>query len=379
MNDEYRQQQIVKEARSFADEVLRKRASEFDRDERLPRDVIDELAKRRYLLASLPEDCGGLGLNPVYYGFFTEEVGKACCSSRALITVQDSLIGETLLRWGTKEQKNTWLPAIAKAEKIGAFALTEPGVGSDAKRVKTTYKKIGHEYIINGNKKWTSFGAIADFFIVIAAQESEITAFIVESDRPGITISHQRGLLASRAAHVAEIEFQDVTITEDNVIARPGSGFTFIANTALDHGRYSIAWSGLAVAQEALDAMINYAKERTAFGSKIGQFQLIQSMISNAITKIHAARALCIKAGELRASGSREATIETTIAKYFTSKIACDVTTDAVQIHGGNGCSDEYPVERLFREAKVLEIIEGTSQIQQLLIAKYGLRNYGKS
>jgi len=378
MNNESRQQQIVKDAQSFADEALRQRAGEFDREESLPRDIIDELAKRKYLLASLPEDHGGLGLNPVYYGFLTEEIGKACCSTRGLITIQSSLIGETLLRWGTKEQKATWLPAMAKAEKIGAFALTEPEVGTDAKGVQTTYEKIGKEYIINGHKKWTSFGAIADFFIVIAARGTEITAFIVERDRPGIVTSHQKGLLANRAAYIAEIEFQDVNIPEENVIAKPGSGFSFIANTALDHGRYSIAWAGVAVAQEALDSMVKYARERKAFGRKIGEFQLIQSMIGNAVTKIHAARALCIKAGEMRAFGNSDATIETTIAKYFTSKIACEVTTDAVQVHGGNGCSDKYPVERLFREAKVLEIIEGTSQIQQLLIAKYGLRKYGK-
>ncbi|GJQ59590.1 MAG: acyl-CoA dehydrogenase [Candidatus Scalindua sp. AMX11] len=379
MSNESSQQMVVREARLFADEVLRPRAGDFDREEFLPRDIIDELAKRKYLLASLPEADGGLGLDPVYYGFLTEEIGKACCSTRGLITVQSSLIGETLMRWGKKEQKAKWLLPLSNGEKIGAFALTEPGVGTDAKGVQTSYVKRGKEYVLNGTKKWTSFGELADFFIVIAACRTEITAFIVERDRSGITISHQKGLLANRASHLSEIEFQNVTIPEENIIGKPGSGFTFIASTALDHGRYSIAWAGVAIAQEALDSMAKYARERKAFGRKIGEFQLIQMMIGNAVTKTHAARALCIKVGEMRSRGDSNATIETTIAKYFTSQIACEVTTDAVQVHGGNGCSNNYPVERLFREAKVLEIIEGTSQIQQLIIAKYGLRKYGKS
>lgn len=377
MSDDHHQQTIVNEARRFADVVIRPRAAEFDREERLPREFIAELAKKKYLLASLPEADGGLGLNPVFYGFLTEEIGKACCSTRGLITVQSSLIGETLLRWGTKEQKAQWLAPIAKGEKIGAFALTEPEVGTDARGVQTAYEKSNREYVINGRKKWVSFGEIADFFIVIAACRGEITAFLIECDRSGIKTIPQKGLLANRAAHLAEIELRNVRLPEENVIGRPGGGFTFIASTALDHGRYSIAWAGVAIAQEALDAMVTYARERKQFGCKIAEFQLIKEMIGNAVTKIHAARALCIKAGELRTRGDGNAVMETTIAKYFTSKVALEVAIDAVQVHGGNGCSSSFPVERLFREAKVLEIIEGTTQIQQQIIAKYGLRKYG--
>lgn len=377
MSDDLRQQSIISEARRFADEVIRPRAGDFDREERLPGGIIDELAKKKLLLASLPDAEGGLGLDPVYYGFFTEEIGKACCSTRGLITVQSSLIGETLLRWGTKEQKAKWLPAISRGEKIGAFALTEPDVGTDASGVQTAYEKSGKEYVINGRKKWTSFAEIADFFIVIASCGAEITAFIIERDRPGIETYPQKGLLGNRATHLAEIEFRRVRIPAENVIGRPGSGFTFIASTALDHGRYSIAWAGVAIAQEALACMATYARKRKQFGRKIAEFQLIQRMIGNAVTKTHAARALCIKAGEMRTRGDCDAVTETTIAKYFTAKVALEVATDAVQVHGGNGCSRLYPVERLFREAKVLEIIEGTSQIQQQIIAKYGLRKYG--
>lgn len=370
------QKKIVHEVSLFAAKVLRPNAGFFDREERLPRTVIAEMAKNKFLLASLPKEHGGLGLDPVYYGFFTEEIGKACCSTRGLITVQSSLIGETLVRWGTKEQQSYWLSSISEGKKIGAFALTEPGVGTDARGVQTAYEKSGREYIINGRKKWISFAEIADFFIVIATCETKITAFIVERERSGIRILPQKGLLANRAAHIAEIEFKDVRVPEKNIIGKPGSGFSFIVSTALDHGRYSIAWASVGVSQEALDSMVAYASERKQFGRRISEFQLIQRLIANAVAKSLASRALCIKAGELRATGDREAMSETTIAKYFASRVALEVASDAVQVHGGNGCSNLYPVERLFREAKLLEIIEGTSQIQQQIIAKYGLRKY---
>jgi len=378
MSDNNRQQTIVDEARCFADDYLRPRAGNFDREERLPKEIIDEMARRKYLLPSLPEAFGGLGLNPVFYGLFTEEIGKACCSTRGLITVQCSLIGESLLKWGSKEQKLNWLSAISAGEKIGAFAITEPDVGTDARGVQTIYQKKGNEYLINGRKKWISFAEIADFFVVIAAFGSEISAFMVERDRAGITILPQKGLLANRASHIAEIEFQNVRIPVKNIIARPGSGFSFVAGTALDHGRYSIAWAGVAIAQEALDCMARYALRRNQFGRKIAEFQLVQRMIGRAVANTHAARALCLKVGEMRIRNEKDSAAETSIAKYFTSKVAMEVSTDAVQVHGGNGCGNSYPVERLFRESKVLEIIEGTSQIQQQIIAKYGLRKYGK-
>lgn len=370
---------IIQKAKTFADEVLRPRAGEFDREERLPREIIDEMAQRGYLVASLPEAYGGLGIDPVCYGYLTEEIGKACCSTRSLMTVQSSLVGETLVRWGTEEQKTRWLPQVSRGEMLGAFALSEPEIGSDARGVKTIYRQDGKKYILNGRKRWISFAEIAGFYIVIASCESKITAFIVERDRPGVTVYPTKGMLANRAAHLAEIQFADVRIPAENVIGKPGSGFTFVVNNALDHGRYSIAWAGVAIAQESLDCMATYARNRKQFGRKIGEHQLVQIMISNAVAKAHAARAICIKAGEMRSQGKSQAGSETAIAKYFASIIANEIASDAVQTFGGKGCSNRYPVERLFREAKLLEIIEGTSQIMQQIIAKYGLRNYGRT
>lgn len=376
MSDVSRQENIVNEIRRFADEEIRPRAGQFDQNEELPRDIITRLADKKLLLASLPEEYGGLGLEPVHYGFLIEEIGKACCSTVGLITVQSSLVGEALLKWGSEYLKDKWLPLMASGEKIGAFALSEPNIGSNAKAVQTHYEPKGDGFILNGRKKWTSFGDIAGFFIVIASCDSERTAFIVEREFEGLRTSPMKGLLAHRASHIAEIELNDVYVPKENVIGRPGGGFPYVVGTALDHGRYCVAWSGVAIAQEALDAMVTYSRKRKQFDKKVCEFQLIQGIIADAVTKTHAARALCIRAGELRQKGDSNAITETTIAKYFASKVAMEVATDAVQVHGGNGCLNSFPVERLFREAKVLEIIEGTSQIQQQLIAKYGLRQY---
>ncbi|WGU96902.1 acyl-CoA dehydrogenase family protein [Paenibacillus dendritiformis] len=369
--------QVIEEARQFAARELRPLAGEIDASGELPRSLIAKMGERGYLAASWPEEYGGLGLDPVAYGLLTEQIGKACSNTRALLTVQTSLLGETMLRFGTEAQKQLWLPQMARAEKLGAFALSEPLVGSDAKSVQTTYRKDGARYILNGSKKWISFAAIADFFVVIAADAAgHITSFIVEREREGVRVIPMGGMLGNRAVHIAEIQFDEVEVPADNVLGNVGGGFTYVVSTALDHGRYSIAWAGAAIAAEALEAMVTYARSRSQFGEKLHHFQLVKGMIGDAVTKVHAARSLCLSAGELRRNGAEDAIHQTTIAKYFTSKIAVEVTNDTVQIHGGNGCRSDYPAERLFREAKVLEIIEGTSQIQQQVIAQYGLRKY---
>ncbi len=396
MRTDARQQQIIEAAKHFVDQEIRPFASEFEARETLPRELIDNMAAKGYLAASFPEEYGGLGLDPVYYGLLTEEIGKGCSSTRGLLTVHTSLVGETLLRWGSNAQKEQWLTAMAKGQKIAAFALTEPEVGSDAKSVRTAYQREGQTFIINGRKKWITFGDLADVFLVIASKacpescpersdvlslskgrrEGKVTAFLVERKCEGVRTSRIKGLLAGKAAHIAEIEFQNVTVPEENVVGKVGSGFEYIVSSALDHGRYSIAWAGVALAQAAVEAMVSYARKRKQFGQKIYNFQLIKGIIADAVTQTHAARALCLRAGELRKAEHEDAILETTMAKYFSSQVAMKVATDAVQVHGGNGCYNEYPAERLFREAKILEIIEGTSQVQQEMISRYGLRKY---
>ena len=367
---------IINEVRAFTDTEIRPFAKEFEENEAIPNDLIKKMAQMGYLGACFPKEYGGLGLNSIAYGQFTEEVGKACSSVRAILTVHSSLVGETILRWGTQEQKSTIIPAMASGKKIAAFALTEPEVGTDAKSVRTTHKKEGNSYIINGKKKWITLGNIADLFIVISSCEGKITAFLIDRETEGVSTKPIKGLLAGRAAHIAEIEFNNVKVPRENILGKEDNGFSYIVNTALDFGRYSIAWGGLAIAQESLECMVSYSRNRKQFGKGLHTFQLIQGMIGDAVTKVRAARALCLNAGKLRTEKSEDAIMETTIAKYYTSVIANEIAKDAVQVHGGNGCYNEYPVERLFREAKILEIIEGTSQIQQEIIANFGFRRY---
>jgi len=397
---------VVEEAREFAEREIAPRAAEFDRIGVLPRDVIDKLAEKKFLTPNFPDKYGGLGLDPVSYGLFTEEIGKACCSTRSLITVHASLVGETLLRWGKEAQKERWLRAMAAGKKIGAFALSEPEVGSDAGSVKTAYRRGAGGFIVSGRKKWISFGEIADFFVVVASEQPsdgkqataahshsgsqmktgnqpaprsrKVSTFIVERESEGISTRRIPGMLGCRAAHVSEIEFKDVAVPEENLLGKEGAGFPYVAGTALDHGRYSVAWGGVAVAQAALEAMVSFARQRSQFGKKIHEFQLVRGLIGDAVTKTHAARAMCLKAGEMRRDGHREGLHETAMAKYFASEVALEVASDAVQAHGGSGCSQDYPVERFFREAKILQIIEGTSQIQQEMLANFALRKYHK-
>lgn len=370
-------EQIINEVSHFANEEIRPFAKTFDEQGELPDELIQKMATNRYLCASLPTEYGGLGLDPITFGLFTQEIGKACCNTRTLVTVQ-AMVGESLVRFGTIEQKEFWLPCLAKGEKLIAFALTEPFIGSDAKNVETSYVKQGDNYILNGRKKWISFGDRADIFLVIANHKGTSSAFLVERDMLGFSTTRMKGLLASRASYLAEIELSNVEVPSKNLLGKEGTGFTYVVSNALDHGRYSIAWAAVAVAQEAVDLMVTYARGRKQGGRHIYSYQLVQGIIADAVTNIHAARALCLKAGEMRIEKHPDAIIETNIAKYFSSKVAMKVATDCMQILGGNAFSNDYAAERLFREAKVFEVIEGTSQLQQEIIANYGLRAYYK-
>lgn len=378
IHDDPRQLKIVQEAETFAEEEIKPFVSDYEDKGKLPKSLLKKMAEQGYIAATFPQKYGGLELNPIYYGMLTEAIGKVCCSARAALTVQTSLVGETLLRWGNEKQKDEWLPAIASGEKTACFALSEPAIGSNAKAVETTYIQEGTEYLLNGKKKWITLAGVADLFLVIASNAGKVTAFMLERDMPGIRTHPMKGLMASKAAHIAEIELVNVVVPETNIIGRKNGGFNYVCTTALDHGRYSIAWAGLAIAQAAVDAMVTYSRKRHQFDRKICNFQLIQGLIADAVTKLHAARALCLRAGKMRMEKDANAVAETTIAKYYTSQIAMEIASSAVQVHGGNGCWNQYPVERLFREAKIMEIIEGSSQIQQLLIAKYGLNTYYK-
>jgi alkylation response protein AidB-like acyl-CoA dehydrogenase len=367
---------LVAEAKEFVDKSIRPYAGQFDVQGEVPKDVIQAMADKGFLGSILPVEYDGSGLDALTYGYLTEELGKGCNSVRTLLTVHTSLVGETLARLGTAFHKENYLTAIARGEKIACFALSEPGVGTDATAVQTSYVEDSDSFVINGRKKWISYAAIADVFLVFASDSTgAVSAFLVDRVE-GVSTIPMTGMLASRGSHIAEVFFDDVRVPKRNLVGRLGMGFSFVANTALFYGRYSIAWAGVALAHAAVEEMATYARTREQFGKKIGQYQLVQGLIADAVTSLHLARSMCEKVGRLRIADDDQAIMETNIAKYFTSKAAMDITTNAVQVFGGNGCWNIYPVERLFREAKVLEIIEGTSQIQQVMIAEFGINRY---
>lgn len=364
------------EHKEFIKTELSPIVTEIEKSFVYPKDLIKKLAEKKYLTPSFPIEYGGLALSPLEYGNFTLAVGKICQASRALLTVHNSLVGETILRWGSEEQKKDYLFDMSAGEKIGAFALSEPKIGSDAKGVTTKYEKKNDVYIINGKKKWTSFGGIADFFLVIAGNGNNVSSFLVDRNSPGIKVEEMHNLLAGHGVHISQIEFTNVEVPADKLLGGERNGLAYIVSTALDHGRYSIAWGGIAIAQAALEAMVTYARKREQFGEKIYKHDAIQQMIGEATAKLHAARALCEKVAAMRSENDYGSIMETNIAKYITSKAAVEITNAALQVHGGNGCWGDYPVEKLFREARILEIIEGTSQVQEKLIASFALRNY---
>lgn len=374
---ELTQQQQDEQARfrAFVEAEITLHADRFDREERTPPELIRQIAQQGYLGATLPTSHGGGGMDMVTFGLMNEEFGRGCSSLRSLLTVH-SMVTHVLLKWGSKQHKQELLPQLASGELIGAFALSEPNVGSDAKSVETVAEPNGDSYVLNGHKKWITYGQIADVFLLFAQCEGKPTAFLVEANRPGVTVKPISGLLGVRGSMLAEIVFDGCVIPAENLVCRVGFGFSHVAATALDLGRYSVAWGCVGIGQACLDASLRYSSERRQSGVYIRDHQLIQQMITDMIVNVQAARLLCYHAGQLKDKQDLRAVMDTLIAKYFASTTASKAANDAVQLHGANGYSSDYPVQRYLRDAKAMEIIEGSSQIQQITIAKYGYREY---
>lgn len=361
--------------RAFVDEEIVPYANQCDREERTPPELIKKLAQRGYLGAVLPKDCGGSGMDAIAYGLLNEEIGRGCSSLRSLLTVH-SMVAYALLKWGSKFQKEYWIPRLASGEAIAAFGLSEPNVGSDAKAVETKATLSGDSYVLSGQKKWITYGQIADVFLIFAQCEGKPSAFLVEKNSPGLSIKPIFGMLGVKASMLAELHLDNCRIPQENLVCRQGFGFSHVASSALDYGRYSVAWGCVGIAQACLEACIQYTSQRKQFDVYLKDHQLIRQMITEMIANVKAARLLCYQAGYLKDIGAPKSIMETSIAKYFASTMATKVANDAVQIHGGNGCSSEYPVQRYWRDAKIMEIIEGSTQIQQLTIAEYGYQEY---
>ena len=359
------------EFRAFVASEITPYANQFDREERVPQELISKIAARGYLGALVPRNGAEKGMDIITFGLLHEEFGQACSSLRSLLTVHN-MVAHALLRWGSRVQREYWLPRLLSGEVIAAFCLTEPSVGSDATSVETTATLSGDSYLLNGCKKWITFGQIAGLFLVFGQCEGKSAAFLVEKESRGLSIKPINGMLGVRASMLAELHLNDCRVPKENLLGRVGSGFSHVAASALDYGRYSVAWGCVGIAQACVDASLKYAEERKQFGEYLKDHQLIRRMLTNMITNVKAARLLCLHAGYLKEIGDPQAMIETSIAKYFAATNASKAANDAVQIHGANGCSGDFPVERFFRDARIMEIIEGSTQMQQLTIAEFG-------
>jgi glutaryl-CoA dehydrogenase (non-decarboxylating) len=361
--------------RAFVQAEIIPYADRFDQEEMTPPELIQKIAQQGYLGALAPVESGGLGIDMITFGLLNEEFGRGCSSLRSLLTVH-SMMTYAVLRWGNKQQKASWLPRLAAGDVIGAFALSEPNVGSDAKSIETQAELRGNTYVLNGRKKWITYGQIANLYLVFAQCDGRVSAFLVERDTPGFDIRPIQGIIGIRASMTAELFFQDCVIPKENLIGGRGFGLASVATSALDIGRYSVACGCVGIAQACLEASLHYTSERKQFGVYLKDHQLIQQMITNMITNVKAARLLCYNAGYLKDIGAPNTIMETWIAKYFASTSASKIASDAVQIHGANGCSSDYPVQRYWRDTKIMEIIEGSTQIQQTTIATSGYQDF---
>lgn len=379
------EQKAVKEmTRRFADEEIVPLARENDRKCRFPHEIIKKMAPMGLLGGPIPEKYGGAGLDFISHAIVTEEIGRACSSVRTTLSVQVSLVELCILNWGTEEQKQKYLPALCKGELIGCFALTEPGAGSDAANQSTRAILRGDKWALNGTKTWISNAGVADVAILIARTDANtkekhegLTAFIIEcKGEKGYSTRDIENKLGLRSSNTAEIFLEDCELPRNAVLGEVGQGFK-VAMGGLDNGRFSVAAGCVGISQACIDASVKYAKERIQFDRPIGSFQLIQDMIARMVVDTEAARLLVYKAAYVKNKGERS-THETSIAKYFASEAALRAANMAVQIHGGYGYSDEFPVERYLRDARVATIYEGTSEIQKLIIGRdvLGLRAF---
>jgi len=362
-----RQEQFI----AFVDDYIEPTAHITDRNQYMSNQVIKDIIREGYWGTEISNEYGGGDYDMVTYGLFSEEIGRGCSNVRNLLGVQ-GMVSVALSKWGTKDQKDKWLPKMASGEMLSAFALTEPKIGSDAAHINTEAKQKGDTYIINGKKKWISFAQNAHVFLLFAQVEGQVGAFLIERDTPGLAVKPIEDLLGFRGSGLGEITLENCEIPKENLVGKIGFGITYVANYGLLHGRFSTAYGCVGLAQACLDASLKYSNTRMQFGKPIAKHQLIQQMLADMMTEISAARALCLRAGHLHDIGDLNTVLETSMAKYFASTIASKSANNAVQIHGANGVSSDYPVQRYLRDVKIMEIVEGSSQIQQQLIAKYG-------
>jgi len=368
------EQQLIRQtAREFTDKEIVERAKQNARTHHFDLELVKKIADQGYLGAIVPREYGGAGLGYLDYGLVVEEIGRGCSSVRTVISVQTSLVCSAILKWGTEEQKQRYLPKLCSGEWLGCFGLTEPDTGSDAAKQRTRAKKTDTGWVINGAKMWISMGNYAKLALIFAQTDPDkghrgLACFMVDTDQHGYqpsAIEHKMGLHAS---DTAAISLEDVEVSDDQMLGEVGDGFK-VAMSSLDSGRYSVAAGCVGICQGCVEESVKYAKEREQFGKPIASFQLVQAMIADMVLKTDASRMLVWRAGFLKDKG-RPNTLETSVAKLHATEAAVECSNTAIQVHGGAGYVDDHPVERYFRDVRVTTLYEGTSQIQKLIIGR---------
>ncbi|EQK41388.1 MAG: acyl-CoA dehydrogenase family protein [Paraclostridium bifermentans] len=363
---------LRKAVRDFVSRELATLPEEIDKTGEMPRELLDKMAKTKYTSVTVPEEYGGAGSDYVSYAIIMEELSRRCASTGTYATAASSLVSLPILNYGTEEQKQKYLRGIASGEMIGAFGLTEPGAGSDASAQQTTAELDGDYYILNGRKTFITNAPICDVAIVIAVTDRSkglkgTSAFIVESKWEGFSHGAHEDKMGIRGTQTSDLIFENVKVPKENLLGKEGIGFKIAMNT-LDAGRIGVAAQALGIAQGALDEAIKYTKERVQFGRTLSKFQNTQFTLADMETKVNAARWLVYDAAEKKDAGVNM-TKESAMAKYYAAEIANEVAYKALQLHGGYGFIKDYPIERIYRDARIMSIYEGTSEVQKMVIS----------
>ena len=373
-NDDHK---LIRESvREWARKEAYEKIIEMDKKQKHDRQLIDQMGELGFLGVSIPEEYGGGGFDYISTGIVSEELEYVDTSLRVAISVHNGLNSMGILQWGNEEQKQKYLKPQAEGKKIATYGLTEPNAGSDVVGLETKAKEDGDYYIINGSKMWISLADVADHFITFAKTDSDkghrgITAFLLEREFKGLSSGSIKDKLGVRAGNTGFLNYDDVVVPKENILGELGEGFK-IAMSCLDNGRFTVAAGALGLAKAARDASVKYANERKSFGKKIGEHQLVQQHIAKMELGIETAEMLILKSGWMKNEGIRN-TKETALAKWHATNVAWDAADAAVQIHGGNGFSAEFPVERMLRNSRGARIYEGTDEIQQIMQGQYAL------
>ena len=362
--------------KEFAEKEVKPLAQDVDENEQFPVETVAKMAKAGFLGIPVPKEYGGQGCDPLTYVMCVEELSKVCGTTGVIVSAHTSLCIDPIQTFGTEEQKKKYIPDLASGKKLGAFGLTEPGAGTDAQGQQTKAVLDGDEWVLNGSKCFITNGSYADVYIVIAVtgvvekrgrKMTQTSAFIVEKGTPGFTFGTKEKKMGIRGSATYELIFEDCRIPKENLLGKQGKGFGIAMHT-LDGGRIGIASQALGLAEGALERTIEYVKERKQFGRSIGQFQNTQFQLADMATKVEAAKQLVYKAAMAKAT-QKVYSVEAAMAKLYAAEVAMEVTTKAVQLHGGYGYIREYDVERMMRDAKITEIYEGTSEVQRMVIS----------